>query len=1015
MLSIKEIEDLQSQANYLFKQTHLSESQYQDLITILHKLPKNVSESFIRQTEKLLLSELGLTEQVALENDYLPWSVKDMNSYYLLHPNYQPLSKDLAARRKETITGNPISFYDDLQIQRDRTLCQNTKDDLNSHFNKLNLLSQLQASLNPEKKAQDYFINYLFLLLGNYRTTLNASLLAEDNKEKDEPIIYQDAVVIKIDWITKYFAMHFTNIICDFKVEQQAPELKALLLKLDALDEEIYPWISVFLRQKLRANYLDEKTNNLYIESFLNFHKIKQDKSLGERLYNFSGESQKPLFKKFLLEDIETWKGIQANSIDKKILNIKYYLQKTDLSPWVVFNICQDLVPLAKTPLGLSSDYRMVLFLLIERIQKQKEVFNEAFAYLTTLPVADKPSILDLIYLQDSSLEKAIDLALETGFLPPSPSFLYGMWKKEPSRTLEIIDKLATTDPRVLQETLWTIFFNEQYATQHEQFLTAKVHPLINETIFPLFALKRAYAEEASVPNEHLLDLWMQSINSGMLTNTHFFKSEANQKLFAKLEPLSEKLIGLNLTADQIKTIGIALALFRTTQLHLWALDLTGNPLALLTGPSRIEYTKESAWAEDCLYKLMAKIAYPKNNNIDFGNIVRFLGLEFFPISMPQTEPELLVEQVTEDLGHYVAANLSMEFEHQFKLLHVFIQLFLLNQKIDFKNSPPYALGMLLKLPPMCHVIYNLMNLKNYVDVPEWYSKSLSAKIMAVVKSTELQNSLQNAYMRPYFSMLEQFNEEYDEELAVPDFLKKFIAQSSPQAELKANQLTIYFLKHLYLAYSQLNADTDLSGECAKMVQQVAHEEQLYKEAQPIRVLVAAIRKQLNQNYKTTRDNYSGWKSSVGAMFGYNLDECKAQSSHFKTIEKYLTQNDILDLESCTHLIAQIKKTTEDKVYKKSFNNFYHEHLIKLTKELLILKSKIETTLPKQRVSRSEEYKTNTTVFHLPDRSSEFKQCSVAQSPFAFHANNKRPKEETKEPPIATINNALAAFLGGGR
>ncbi len=1005
MTENNDIIDLQKHADELYQQTNLTEHQRQNLFSIWKQLSPEALVNFIRKNEALLFTRLANTEQVSLEDAMVPWSIQDMNAYYVLHPADQKTRAALGARCRQLISQNPVTSYDDLQLSQGKNILEaESKDDLNVWFNQLELLSYAHALLKPEKTAEQYRFKYLFALLSIYRTQLNASYELEKKKKADEPIEYQKDIIVKIDWINRHFAEYFNHMISTQQINGHAPELKELLLQLGELTEEIYPWLSVIFREELFNSSKDDNEINHDMEFFISFHSLLQEKSLGEQLYNINGMSQAPLIKQFLQKERLTWNGINASDLDKKITNIKYYLHQSELSPRIALLICKDIVPIAKTFLGLRPDVAFIIYLLIERIKRDSHVLKDASRYISSLESYEHCPGLEVGMLQENKSNQAITVALQAGFLPPSAQLLYGMWKINPDRTKEIINDLATKAPDILHETLLIIFSDDKYAEQHEHWLGLGIHPLIDDKHYPLFALKRAYAAESQANDERRFELWMQFIDSGMMINTPFLATDANQQLFAKLQPYIGRIVQTkSLTHNQIKSLGIALALYRATQLKLSALeDPSESPLApllgvrnfaFLMGPPRIEYAPESTWAEEYLWKLMVRIAYPSGSaaHIDFDGITRFLDLEFKPASTPSISLEAQEDQVAKDINVLVTTNLHINFEHQFKLFHVFARLFLRNQKIDVRNLPEVSEEFIKNLPPIGYALLGITEYPMYVDVPEWFSVSLREKILTVIQATYLNQGLMKASVAPYMAQFQNLLNEADESEKAE--LQAMIPASwvfeMPEAKQQEKKVKFYFVKQIYLAYCKQHNLGNLNG----VIQQEAQRDDLFKEVQPIRDRMSYIGRELTAHHKTVKKNHSGWRSSLSFALGYNLKESKAQLDHFKTIESYIAQHDILNLQDCDSLLKQLTETITAGTFKKHFwsTRFYHENLQNLVEELLLLRDKICRYSP-------EEDKDNA-ILAKSSCNQESKQSSVTASPFTLYSNqtSKHPKTEVAE------------------
>lgn len=307
---------------------------------------------------------------------------------------------------------------------------------------------------------------------------------------------------------------------------------------------------------------------------------------------------------------------------------------------------------------------------------------------------------------------------------------------------------ISVGDQRNLNETQRKDFFSEQHS--------------------PLFALKKAYASESKVDNAQLVNLWVQLIESELMINVPFFSQIENQNLFIRLKPLAERIITTNLSFKQIKGLGIALALYRATRFEIDVLDCSK------LSESKIDDELDSYWAENFLYRLLYnKVAYIKGTEMDFESVIRFLDFGFIP-----------------NVGfiRFARANLEINFDHLFKLIHVFQKLFLIHP-IDFNKTPDFSIEQPIKYPPFFDRVLKLMDIDEYVDMPDDIPKPSKEKIVKAMNSGSLKIELMRAV-----------DDKADE--AVPVLEEK----------LHTLKTKAYFIRQFYLAYCKLNADKELAG-----------------------------------------------------------------------------------------------------------------------------------------------------------------------------------------------------------
>ncbi|MDF1757083.1 MAG: hypothetical protein P1U74_02125 [Legionellaceae bacterium] len=951
-MTMKSQQEQREQATALYQQPHLNERQRQELFAALEQLSSEVLTAFINEQETALFESLAQGSIFSLENTSTPWTAKDMNAYYELRPDDDDLRLALHERRHAIIANNPITIHDNLQLSRNKITKPALEERVRFQFHQLESLSHARAILNPEKNAKEYCFDYLFSLLTHYRTQLQ--LACDAQKDESTPAVDHSELIIKMDWITHYFAQYFNQVIQDKQIDQHSADLKSLLTQLGELSEEIFPWLSIMFRHGLLQSNVDENVIDEHIESFLAFHSLLQEKSVGEMIYNISGGSIKPYIKQALKQELITWEGIQTADLDKKIRNVKFYLQQSELSSWVVTQISQDLLTIAQSSLNEHPDLPFVLYLLAERARCERYVFQEAYQLFfdSSIDLVTNTGVL-VSRLAQTKLDQAVTLALVKGFLPPSAQLLYLMLEKDRERTLVLIADLAENNLPTLKETLHIIFSDDDFALQHQLFLDSNPHPLVTHEHYPLFVLRQAYDAESAPNNEQLIALWLKFIDSETMTHASFLAKEMNQQLFANLALLKDQIQTISLTHHQIKALCTALALYRATQLNLSALNRSLSGFAMLLGPSKIAYKDSSQWAEELLYNLLKQVAYPQNSTeMDFDNVVRFLDIEFNAPPENSIPLEVFQEHMLKDINTFLAANRHINLSFQDKFLHVFIQLFK-TQNIDINKTPIHVGTLLSELPTLCSHLFDLMSVTNYVAMPAWFSLALQSKVTSVMLSSALEQEIMSAFAAPHIQYLESLQDEADE--SETQQFNAMMSRNSIFASIYNNQLSPrvieqnkrrmgYFVKQIYMAYCNHHLQHDGSRSLNKMIQREANREALQKDAQPIVARMEAMEKSLIAHNKIARSySYSWWWQWVGYIIGYDFQESKTQLEHFKTIKSYANQNDIRALYACQNLLQQVESAVTQETFKRSFwlTSFYHNELTQLQVELSSLKTKI--------------------------------------------------------------------------
>ncbi|MGC1182732.1 hypothetical protein [Legionella sp.] len=929
------------QATALYQQPHLNESQRQELFAALGQLSSEALTAFINEHETALFGSLAQESMFSLENTRTPWTVKDMNAYYALRPDDNDIRLALHERRHAIIAHNPITTHDNLQLSRNKITNPALEENVRFQFHQLESLSHARTILNPEKNAKEYCFDYLFSLLTHYRTQLQ--LACDAQKDESADTVDHSDLIIKMDWITHYFAQYFNQVIQDKQIDQQSADLKSLLTQLGELSEEIFPWLSIMFRHELLQSNANENVIDEHIESFFAFHSLLREKSVGEMIFNISGGSIKPYIKQALKQERITWEGIQTADLDKKLRNVKFYLQQSELSSWVVAQISQDLLLIAQSSPNAHPDLPFVLYLLAERVRCERYVFQEAYQLLfgSNVELVVNTGVL-VSRLAQTELDQAVSLALEKGFLPPSAQLLYLMLEKDRERTLALIAALSENNLPTFKETLHIIFSDDDYAPQHQLFLDSNPHPLITHEHYPLFVLRQAYHADASPDTEQLVALWLKFIESEMMIHASFLAKEMNQQLFAKLALLKDQIQTIPLTHHQIKTLCTALALYRATQLNIRALNRSLSPLAFLMGPSKIEYEASSQWAEELLYNLLKQVAYPQNSTeMDFDNIVRFLDIEFNAPPENSIPLETLQVYMLKDINAFLVANRHINLAYQDKFLHVFIQLFK-TQNIDINKTPMHVGTLLSELPTLCSHMFDLQPITDYVAIPVWFSLALQSKVTSVMLSSFVEQRMMSAFVAPHILYLENLQDE---------------EQNTRKMD--------YFIKQMYIAYCNHHLQNDGSRSLSRMIQREANRDALQSHTQPIWVRLEAIEKSLIAHHKIARSySYSWWWQWVGYIIGYDFQESQTQLNHFKTIKGHVKQNDIRTLDACQNLLQQVESAVTQKTFKRSFwrTSFYHNELAQLQVELSSLKTKIIasenmplSTIPDEPASKLEK------------------------------------------------------------
>jgi len=934
MTKTRDVSALQEEANeLLYQSSDLTANECHHLLVLWDQLPQAALTNFIYKNEALLLSKLAGGAKVSLEGKFTPWNKEDMDAYYIMHPSDDATNINLYERRKILKEGFPLTMHDDLQLSR----MQDLDSESARVFKQLELLAHARAIIDPKRSYEQHYINYLAALLMNYRVELKSACAAQKAAVEPfkyilavEPVIggfafpresfsyhvlqYRPDITTKIDWIGRYIAEYANRIISAQQTNAYSEDLKIIFKQLGELKQEVFPWLSVMacdqvfkLYRAQEPKHVKQKNINQYIDNFVAFHALFNEGSSAEFQLKTLGTNFARVIKQFLQNELAIAEGVCLKSLDKTHINIKHYLKQSQVSPRVMLEI-RECLSYAKTPAAA-----LLVYLMMERIQRDPAKYKEAYHYIPNFNRDDNNPAIKVAMLKQHSFNQAVTVALESGFLPPTASLFYAMLEGNPEHCKKMMSDLAEKHPDVLHETLLHIFSDDTYEDDHVKLLESSIHPNVDHAHYPLFALRRAY-EQKNLSDDEACQLWVQFINSGIMIETEFFSKELNQQLFAKLEPVCKHLIHASvLSLPNMKVLASALAFYRATQLKMEFYKPCVIKIPFFSSASDVYYHQQSDWAEKCLSDLLTQVAYPNGaTQINFDNIIRFLGVDFHYRTGQAISLEDLDEQIIQERDHFFALNQHINAELFYKFSHVFFQLHQKNKSAD--DTPVYAETLMREFPSLCVVLLYVLQIPNYVAIPDCFSISLRSCIKgAMLESQVKQQSLEQLrLLTPHFSM-------------------------GAENTFSLNADIFRFLKQLYMAYCKQCVEKNYAGDWADILLRQNCKKSLQPQMESIHALLKTMKKELELHHKKVLQA-TGWFN-----IGYNIEESQTQLDHFKKIYNEMTKNDFSDLTTCRKVLQQVTKAVTNNYFKRSLwvGSFYHNYLVQLKMALLNLESKI--------------------------------------------------------------------------
>ncbi len=783
-----------------------------------------------------LLNQLTNDAYSAWSGEVVPWSAESLNVYYLLRNDTPAIVKATAERRKCHAQGQVVTWVDDVQLEREPNFAQ-----------KHQAVQAIFDALKREMSEQDFDAACLKLL----SIYLEQLKLPPEKYEGDKR-----EICTRVEIINRYLAFKFIKVIENESIDKS--QVKRLFKGLGALQSEVLAWISVGLRRRLFDEDLSEAKVNRITESAVVFYETALD----------IPSHAIPSIKVMLQHERLVWHGMYHEHDPAQRLKCwqsYLYLKGSVHTPLLVTRINEHLKryqAIKKSWVkGLSDlspasyDRMLTRALLIRCVSRAPHLL---------LPGEE------LVSFYEGELH-----------LPIEASEFYEMLDADETSTRALLCAHASHAPDTLQTIMWHIFSDEAYTERHKQLLAARVHEDLTEERYPLFVLRDH--KRLSLEGGQLQRYWTQLLESGLLTETNFFANAENRTLF--------RAVVLNFDLSNIaliKRFCHALTLYRGFSVDVECARHPDNP--------ELVFDEASHWAEELLETLLTKVAYPNGaKNMDFGAVVRFLGIEF---NQPARygRPDKFHEELLRDCISYEASHPETRVSHQDKLLHAFISIFMKREKLTPEQAKDIShAASRQELPTRLVRVGKIMRSRAQVDIPEWLPLWQQLSIMSVLNLPEMSDSEQQA--------------SYSERL--------------------------YFIRELYRAYCEQQEKPTLDETSFLTLQSRLD---ALTGNQHIKAIKMRTKNTLDllETYHRTAVSYqhSRW-SWLGRLLGYHVEETTSEFSCVQILSVVLENQDLRTRKGCKALKDAIKQL-DSASFKRSFwrRSPCHEMLLELDRML---------------------------------------------------------------------------------
>jgi hypothetical protein len=762
---------------------------------------------FLNQEHKHIMSEFVGAENyqafLASSADTQPWSPEDMDLYYQCRSDTPAIAHVMNVRRSLIIAEMCYTNFDDYQIIRDLQTPEKVSKRVvyQELIMKLDLIIQSKEVINSNNSAEKQIITQLIEVLNFLRVKLN--------NQQEQPLSNEQKLNIhcQIDAINEFIALIFYCMINNFRIDENADFIKSTLVNLNALNQEIFPWLSYHFNNSLP---FDQKLEDKAIQEFLKFHTLLNEESILELIAKLFGTSANVAISDTLKLQRKTWRIFSNKTVPEKLKLIENYRFTSHLSDWVALYICIDIVKESQQH-GMEPLFVDTVIKFIFTVKAKRTSLPHSNAYLSSLK---KDLINNVNNIKEScpglyiavscdSVNEVKLTAQELDYFPPLAGIFYN--RESHSDSLDedvainlqpkIIEVISKFDKSRLNSYMATVFEHYDYLADHVEFIlsdTACQLALIPED-FPLFALRLHYSEKKLAAD--IVSVWENFLDQDSIVETDFFSFSDNVKLFSNILSVKDQL----LTSEKIAKFPK-----RYRQLVL-ALEIYQGLTAKFYTDFLLEYEYDAStqWAKEFSDAIIQAVAYPQNNlTMDFNNIIKFMDLT---LNKPGNafSGNVPFEKQQELLDFYSSKPTQNAIYYTNNLIHKFMFLFVTNQPaLNEIEKFKIQLYSPLKLPSICTSWVEFARLKIFPVLPVYASPLRKFNYLAIMSAQIVQPVLTainiTANIAPIQHTLQHtLGIEPDSELMRP-FQQLIQQHSLPDPSQHVN-----FIMKVYFAYCQ--------------------------------------------------------------------------------------------------------------------------------------------------------------------------------------------------------------------
>jgi hypothetical protein len=717
------------------------------------------------QKEKSIIAAFFSNSNMTWENDLsgmraltklTPWSGKEMNSYYGSRQENDKIKSILTDRRREIISENFLTFYDDYQIVRvadDKKQLDETKE-FSEQLSQLSDLGALFAQANPDVSAISHDTYYLSILF----RVLDVLRLEMTTHEQQHPSSPNPYLISRIDAVNRLLASYLLNLVMTKKVDEYKELIGQIFKAIGSQDQEVLPWLSVFFKRELLMN--SEERDQL-IKEFLKLSHLKWPTPIAQQLLEVGGQRLTPAIDKALTEylkhDANVWSDLANQRFEDRLKKIEAYLLNSYLSDWVMLNICMNLIAEAKSQ-PQHTELSRVVYLCCRRVYQDQHVLEQAYGYLSLVnrDIENKyyqPPALSVATISDINM--ASEKAFELNIIPPSTEIFYEMIKN-PER---LITLASTYDKASLIKLLSTIFIDGNQLEQHLTFIDSVLAQKMGLHIddFPLMALRKHYVNSNN-PNDPI-PLWEAVLDSGMIMQSAFLAAYKNERLFAMLEQVGPELIDRDKICsypERYKELCLALAVYCT-------LNTSISPGFLFIGP-HLQRNESVAWASKLFMDITHLLPQNAAKKVELRKVLSLLGMTIEPPNQSYIEEDDLGSKLVVSALDAKAQKPGVNPTYTIELLCGII--FNYMNELSPESLTPAQVKR-LDLFPKCHLPAQLFQIMAAAEqssstaIPEFLPYTQKIKILQTITAQEVAK----AYMKPLQALYAKPNETADKRL----------------------------------------------------------------------------------------------------------------------------------------------------------------------------------------------------------------------------------------------------------